>query len=154
MKLLLLQDVKNVGKKGEIIEVSDGYARNFLLPKKLASTATDGTVRAKEKEKNEQVAKKQREVEAAKAWAEQLASQDVIVKARVGDGGKFFGSITSQDVANALKTQFNHEFDKRKIQMPDSIKSLGAHTVSIRLSPEVVAKIQLKVVPLEEKHGN
>lgn len=154
MKMLLLADVKNLGKQGEIIEVSDGYARNFLLPKKLGKPATEGTVRAKEKEKLDQISKKQREIEAMKAHAEVLATQEVTVKARVGDGGKFFGSITSQDIATALKEQYNQDFDKRKIQLPEPIRSLGTHDVSIRLSPEVVAHVKVKVTALEEKHGH
>jgi len=154
VKLLLLQDVKNLGKKGDVVEASDGYARNFLLPKKLASTATDGAVKAKEKEKLDQAAKKQREIDAAKAFAQVLAAHEIIVKARVGEGGKFFGSITSQDVASALKTQFQHDIDKRKIQLPDSIRSLGTHDVSIRLSTEVTAQVKVKVVALEEKHAH
>ena len=154
MKLLLLEDVKNLGKKGEIVEASDGYARNCLLPKKLASTATDGTVRAKAKEKINQAAKKQREIDACKAYAEVLAGQELLIKARVGEGGKFFGSITSQDIATAMNSQYQHDdIDKRKIQLPDPIRSLGTHDVSIKLSPEVTAQIKVKVVALEEKHA-
>ena len=151
MKLLLLQDVKNVGKKGEIVEVSDGYARNFLLPKKLASAANEGTVRAVEKEAKDQAAKKQRELEAARAWAEELAGQTIIVKARVGEGGKLFGSITSQDVAVALKAQVQRDIDKRKLQMPEPLRALGDHTVGFKVHPEVTAKLKLKVVGSDEK---
>jgi large subunit ribosomal protein L9 len=146
MRLLLLSDVKNVGKKGEILEVADGYARNFLLPKKLASPATDATVKSKAKEQAEQVAKKARELEAARADAKEFSAQEVIVKAKVGEGGILFGSITSQDIVHAIKAQFGREVDKRKVQISEPIRGLGEFKVPVKLYPEVTAELSVKVI--------
>lgn len=146
MKLLLLQDVKNVGKKGEILEVADGYARNFLLPKKLATAATEATIRSKQKEQQDHQAKKARELEAAKADAKVLENQEIVVKAKVGEGGKFFGSVTSADIAAAVKAQFGREIDKRKIHLADPIKALGDFRVPVKLYPDVTADLSVKVV--------
>jgi len=152
MKMILLADVKNVGKKGEIVEVSDGYARNFLLPKKFAAPATDGVMKARDKEKSDLASKQQREKEAAQQWAEQLQAKELVVAVRVGEGGKLFGSVTTQDIAAAVKTQFGSEVDKRKITIPDPIKHLGVHPILIKLHPDVNAKVNLKVTA-QEAHG-
>lgn len=143
MKLVLLQDVKNIGKKGAIVEVADGYARNFLLPKKLAMAATEGVMRARDKEAADLQAKKQREKEQAQETARALEARTLQIPVRVGDNGKLFGSITSSDIAEALKKQFGHAVDKKTIQLKDPIKTLGEHEISIRLHSDVHAKIRV-----------
>jgi len=143
--MILLQDVKNLGKKGDILEVADGYARNFLLPKRLAAPATEGVMKAREKEKADNAARAARELDAAKAWAKELGEQQVEVRVRAGESGKLFGAVTSTDVAEAIKARFGREVDKRKIQL-ESIKTLGEHHVTVKLGAGVNAKVSLKVV--------
>lgn len=145
MKMILLQDVKNLGKKGDILEVADGYARNFLLPKRLAAPATEGVMKARDKEKADNAAREARELDAAKAWAKELGDNHVEVKVRAGENGKLFGAVTSNDVADAIKKKFGREVDKRKIQV-DSIKTLGEHSVTVKLGSGINAKVSLKVV--------
>lgn len=145
MKMILLQDVKNLGKKGEILEVADGYARNFLLPKRLAAPATEGVMKARDKEKADTAARQARELEAARQWAKELSEQPVEVRVRAGESGKLFGAVTSTDVAEAIKARFGREVDKRKIQL-DSIKTLGEHNVTIKLGAGINAKVSLKVL--------
>lgn len=147
MKMILLQDVKNLGKKGAVVDVADGYARNFLLPRKLAEAATDGHLRLIDKEKADQAARAQREQEKAQQLAEQLAEKAVPVKVKVGEGGRLFGSVTAADVATALSKQAGTAIDKRKVQLNDPIKKLGTYTVSVKLHPKVSAKIQVDVQP-------
>jgi large subunit ribosomal protein L9 len=145
MKMILLQDVKNLGKKGAVVDVADGYARNYLLPRKLAEAATDGHLRLIDKEKADQAARAQREQEKAQQLAEQLAEKAVPVKVKVGEGGRLFGSVTAADVATALSKQAGTPIDKRKVQLSDPIKQLGTYTVSVKLHPKVSAKIQVDV---------
>lgn len=143
MKLLLLQDVKNVGKKGTVVEVADGYARNFMLPRKLAVVATDGIVKSVGKEATDLQAKKQREKEQARELAESLGAQTLNLTVKVGDKGKLFGSITSQDIVDAVKAQFKHSIEKKAVQLKDPIKALGDYEVPVKLHPEVNAKLRL-----------
>ncbi len=145
MKMILLQDVKDLGKKGAVVEVADGYARNFLLPRKLAEAATEGHLRLIDKEKADQAARAQREQEKASELAEQLKARPVPVKVKVGEGGRLFGSVTAADIATALSKSTGISFDKRKVQLADPIKKLGSYTVTIKLHPKVSAKIQLDV---------
>lgn len=149
MKLVLLQDVKNVGKKGALVDVADGYARNFLLPKKLAAAATEGVVRTLDKQAADQVAKKQREKEQAQELAADLEAKVIALPVRVGENGKLFGSVTSQDVADAIRKQCGHSVDKKNLQIKDPLKTLGEHVISAKLHPEVVAKIRLQLVAAE-----
>lgn len=150
MKLVLLQDVKNVGKKGELVDVSDGYARNFLLPKKLAITATDGVMKKRDKEAADVVAKKQREKEQAQELAVSLQAQQLKLPVRVGENGKLFGSIGTSDIADAIRKQFNYDIDKKTIQLKDPIKSPGEHEVTVKLYPDVQAKIRLLLAAAAE----
>lgn len=145
MKMILLQDVKNLGKKGDILEVADGYARNFLLPKRLAAPATEGVLKARDKEKADTAAREARELDAARQWAKELGEKQVEVRVRAGESGKLFGAVTSTDVAEAIKAKFGREVDKRKIQL-DSIKTLGEHHVTVKLGSGINAKVSLKVV--------
>lgn len=145
MKVVLLEDVKNQGKKGQIINVSDGYARNFLFPKKLAKVADDKVVsEVKAKEEAFQY-KKAEEKKAALLLAAQLNDKTITIKA-AGGADKLFGAITAMDVASAIKAQYKIEIDKRKISI-DSIKHYGTYNAEIKLYPEINATIKVSVVP-------
>ncbi len=145
MKVILLEDVKKLGKAGEIVKVSDGYARNMLLPKQLAKEATAGNIRALEKQK----AQKEEELAQEKASAEEmkkkLQGKVVQLKSKGGEGGRLFGAVTNMDIAAAIQDQFGFEIDKKKIRIPEPIKTVGDHTAEIRLFTEINATIKVKV---------
>lgn len=147
MKVILLKDIKALGKKGDVVNVSDGYARNFLFPKKAAQEATDVSLNIlnnhKEKERKEKLA----EIEAAQKTAEKLKGQVVKIFTKAGEGGKLFGAITSKDVAEQLEKQQNFKIDKKKIVM-DTLKHVGTYEVEIKLYAEVSTKV--KVIVTEE----
>ncbi|MBD5458980.1 MAG: 50S ribosomal protein L9 [Lachnospiraceae bacterium] len=146
MKVILLQDVKSLGKKGEIVEVSDGYARNFVLPKKLGVEANSKNMNdlKLQKANEEKIAKEQ--LEAAQELAKVLATKEVVVKMKSGEGGKAFGSISSKEIAEEAKKQCGLELDKKKIQLPEAIKALGAYEVNVKLHTKVTGKLKVKVV--------
>lgn len=147
MKVVLLTDVKGHGKKGDIVEASDGYARNFLLPKKMAEVAT-ADVLNNIKGKNEAAAfHKQQEIEKAKETAKNLEGAKVVIKSKAGENGKLFGKITNQNVADAIKYQLHYVIDKRKVVLPDGIKTTGATSVELKIYPEISAKITVVVDP-------
>lgn len=148
MKVILLQDVKALGKKGEIVDVSDGYARNFILPKKVGLEANNQNMNnlRLQKKKEDKIA--QDNLDAAKSLAAELEAGKVELSIKVGEGGKTFGSVSSKEIGAAVKAQMGLEVDKKKIQLKDTIKVLGTHLVPIKLHPEVVA--ELKVVVTEE----
>ncbi len=146
MKLILQQEVKKLGNKGDIIDVSEGYARNFLLPKQLAVVATSTNVNSAVQKKAAEERKARQLLDEAKVMAAQLTKVSVVVEAKLGNGGKLFGSVTAQDVADALKKQYNIDLDKRKIEMKETVKSLGAFPVSVKIHPEVSSQIEMKVV--------
>ncbi len=150
MKVVLLQDVKNLGKKEQLVNVSDGYARNYLFPRKLAAEATSGKLKELEEKKNSEIVKKDKEKQAAKELADKLEKLEVNFKVKAGENGKLFGSITSKDVADALKSQHKTEIDKKKIVLHDAIKALGTYKVEIKVYPEISALINVKV---EEQRG-
>ncbi len=145
MKVILNKDVKGTGKAGELVNVSDGFARNMLFPKGLAIEATAGNVRQLEKKKAIEAEKKAEEKAAAKAMAEKINETSVVIKTKAGDGGKIFGSITSKDIADALKAQYGIEVDKKKVQLGNPIKNIGEMSVDIKLYPEVSATLKVKV---------
>lgn len=145
MKVILQQEVKKLGKKGEVIEVSEGYARNYLLPQKLAAPATASNVNAAEQQKGAEVHKAKKMMDEAKLYAAQLAKLSVTVAVKTGEGGKLFGSVTSKDVADALKAQHGIDLDKRKIELKDAVKNLGTYPVTIKLHPEISTKIEVQV---------
>ena len=145
MKVVLLMDVKGHGKKGDIVEASDGYARNFLLPRKMAEVAT-ADVLNNIKGKNEAAEyHKQQEIAAANEMAKSLEGAKVVLEGKAGDNGKLFGKITNQNVADAIKYQLHHVIDKRKIVLPDGIKTIGETTVEIKVYPDITAKITVVV---------
>ena len=145
MIVILNRDVKGTGKAGDVVKVSDGYARNMLLPKGYATEATDGNIRNLEKQKAIAAEKKAEEKAAAQKLAEEIAKLAVEIKTKAGEGGKIFGSITSKDIADALKEQHNITVDKKKIQLDGTIKQTGEVTVEIKLYPEVSTKLKVNI---------
>ena len=145
MKLLLEQDVKGTGKKGEIVEVSDGYARNFLLPRKLATPADAQAVNAANIQKSAAAHKKFQAGVAAREMAKQLEGAVVTVKGKVGENGHLFGSITGKEIAAALKEQKQVEVDKKKIALSDPIRALGEYTIRVSIYENTFANIKVVV---------
>ena len=146
MKVVFLEDVKGQGKKGEMKTVSDGYARNYLLPRKLAAEATPDAINAiklKEKAKAAQAAK---EKQLAEEYAKQLEAVQVVVRAKAGNGGKLFGAVTSESISRALKEQFDMDIEKNKIVQTEPIKSFGTYSVKAKLGYEVSGKINVLVI--------
>lgn len=146
MKVILLEDVKSLGKKGEVVKVSDGYARNLLFPKKLGIEATAKNMNDL-KLKNQHAEKiAQENLEAAKALAEEIGTKEVTVAIKTGEGGKTFGSVSSKEIAAAAKEQIGMELDKKKLQLPEGgLKSLGVYEVGIKLHPQVTGTLKVKV---------
>ena len=145
MIVILNKDVKGTGKAGDVVKVSDGFARNMLLPKGLATEATQGNIRHLEKQKAIAAEKKAEEKAQAVAQAEKIKEISVVIKTKAGDGGKIFGSITSKDIADALKNQHKIDVDKKKIQLGTPIKNIGEMTVDIKLYTEVSASLKVIV---------
>ena len=148
MKVILNQDVKGQGKKGDMIEVSDGYARNFLLPKNLAKEATKENINVLQGQKDSQEYRKKKELEEAQEIKEKVEAVKVTIKAKAGENGKLFGSVTSKDVSEELKMQHHIKIDKKKFVLPDGIKALGTTDVEIKIYPGVVAKLKVQVESL------
>ena len=146
MKVILLEDVKSLGKKCEVVNVSDGYARNFVLPKKLGVEANSTHMNdlKLQKANADKVAKEQ--LEAAQALAKELETKEVVLKMKAGEGGRAFGSVSSKEIAVAAKEQCGLELDKKKIQLPDAIKALGVYEVNVKLHTKVTGKLKVKVV--------
>ena len=146
MKVILLEDVKSLGKKGEIVEVNDGYARNFILPKKKGVEADSKNLNDLKLQKKNDEKMAQERLDDAKALSDKLATQSITIKMDAGVEGKLFGSISTKDVANEAKKQLDLEFDKKKVVLPENIKQLGTYDVKIKLHPEVQATLTIKVV--------
>ena len=145
MKVILKQDVKGLGKKEEIVNVSDGYARKFLLPKGLAVEATEANLNIMKTKKEAEKTKKEKELLAAKALAEKLKDITVVIRTKAGENGKLFGSITSKDISEKLKSDFNIDIDKKKINLQEPIKSLGVSEVEVKVYPEISTKMTVKI---------
>ena len=145
MIVILNRDVKGTGKAGEVVKVSDGYARNMLLPKGYATEATEGNIRSLEKQKAIAAEKKAEEKAAAQALAEKLKDVTVKIPAKAGENGKVFGSITSKDIAEKLQEQHKITVDKKKIQLDGPIKQTGSVTVDVKLYPEVSGKLNVEI---------
>jgi large subunit ribosomal protein L9 len=146
MKVILLQDVKTLGKKGQVVEVSDGYARNAILPKKLGVEATSKNLNDL-KLQNQHADKVAAEnLAAAQELAKTVEQQKVVVKIKTGEGGKLFGSVSAKEIAEAAKAQTGLELDKKKMQLPEAIKALGTYEVPVKLHPQVTAKLSVQVV--------
>lgn len=145
MKVILKADVKGLGKKDSLVEVSDGYARNFLMPKGLAMEATSSNINVMKNKNESDRMKKEKELAKAKETAEKIKNITLIFKAKASEGGKLFGSITNKDVADKLKVDFKLDVDKKQIILEDVIKSLGTTEANIKLYPEVSAKLKIKI---------
>jgi large subunit ribosomal protein L9 len=146
MKVILLQDVKSVGKKGEVVEVSDGYARNVLLRKGQGKEATGKNMNDLKLQKANADKVAQEQLEAAQALAAEMKDKKVTVSVKTGEGGRVFGSVSSKEIAEALKSQLGYDIDKKKIQLEGPIRSLGVTMISIRLHTKVTAEIGVHVV--------
>jgi large subunit ribosomal protein L9 len=145
MKVILLADVKNVGKKGDVVNASDGYARNFLFPRKLAQEATEENLHIINQKKESERKKKLAELEEAQALADKLRNKEIKITAKTGEHGRLFGAITNKDVADAIKKQFSIDIDKKKVVM-NSIKQTGVYDVEVKLYAEVSTKMKAVIV--------
>ena len=145
MKVILLKDIKGTGKKGDIINASDGHARNYLFPRKLAKVATESSVKELEHHKESAKKRKEEELENAKQLANRIEEVEIEIKSKAGDSGKLFGSITNKDIAEILNNEHGFEIDKKKIVI-NSIKAIGTFTAEIKVYPKVVAKVKITVV--------
>ena len=149
MKVILLEDVKSLGKKGEIVNVNDGYARNYVLPKKLGVEANSKNMNdlKLKKANDEKVAKEH--LDAAKAFAKGMEEDEVVLSIKGGEGGKTFGSVSTKEIAAAYKEQCGKEIDKKKIVLPEAIKNFGVYEVSVKLHPSVTGKLKVKVTQMK-----
>ena len=145
MQVILNQDVKGTGKKGQLVNVSDGYARNFLLPKGLAKEATKDNINILKGKKESLEYKIKTETDEAKAIAEKMKEISVVIKAKAGESGKLFGSVTSKEVSEELTKQHHIQLDKKKFVMPDGIKTLGVTEVDVKLYTGIVGKLKVDV---------
>ena len=148
MKVILTQDVKGKGKKGQMVEVSDGYGRNYLLPRGLAKEATNSNINVMEGQAASAEFRRQKEIEEAQALSAKLKEISVELKAKAGENGKLFGSITSKDVAEALTSQHHIKIDKKKFVLPDGIKTLGTTVVEIKIHAGITGKLRVNVTAL------
>ena len=145
MQVILLEDVKTLGKKGDTVKVSDGYAKNMLLPKKLAVEATQ---KAKNELKNQQKRDSiiaQNQLDEAKAYGEKIAKETVQLTMKAGEGGRVFGSVSSKEIVTAAKQQFGFDIDKKKLQMPEPIKAFGTYEIPVKLHPHVTTTLKVQV---------
>lgn len=148
MKVILLEDVKKLGKKGEVVEVSDGYARNFVLPKKLGVEANSKNMNELKLQNANKERVAQESLDAAKELAELMEKDQVVVSIKAGEGGRTFGSVSSKEIAQSYKEQCGREIDKKKIILPEPIKSFGVFEVAVKLHPKVTGKLTVKVTEL------
>ncbi len=146
MKIILQQDVNKLGKKGDVLEVSEGYARNFLMPKKYAIEATPHNLNAVNQHKSSVERKKKQAADEARLLAAQLGKIELTIPVKVGDNGKLFGSIGGKDISEHLAAQHNVEIDRRKIEIQGEIKGPGDYDVLLRVHPEITSKIKIHIV--------
>ncbi|MPW25296.1 50S ribosomal protein L9 [Alkalibaculum sp. M08DMB] len=147
MKVILSEDVKGLGKKGELVKAKDGYARNFLFPKGLAIEATNTNLKRNEEENKAKLVQKQKETEQAKLLAEKISNTTLTIQAKAAEDGKLYGSITSKDIYNSLKTTQGIEVDKRKINLDEPIRNIGSVEVTIKIQPNIFGELKIKVIP-------
>jgi len=145
VKIILLQDEKKLGKKGDIVEVSEGFARNFVLPKKIGVEATPKNLNDLKLQKSNEAKVAQEQLDNANAMAALLETKEVVVTIKAGENGRTFGSVSTKEIAAALKAQTNIDVDKKKIVLPEAIKSFGVYNVPIKLHPKVTGNIKVKV---------
>ena len=149
MKVILLEDVKSLGKKGDVVNINDGYARNFVLPKKLGVEANNKNLKdlKLQKAKEEKIARQQ--LEAAQAFAKEMEEDAVVLSIKAGEGGRTFGSVSSKEIAQAYKEQKGKEIDKKKIVLPEPIRSFGVFEVGVKLHPKVTGTLRVKVTEMK-----
>lgn len=145
MKVILLEDVKSLGKKGQLVDVSDGYARNFILSKKKGIEATAKNMNDLKLQKAHEDKLAAQRLEEAKLFAAEIAKAEVVLELKVGEGGKLFGAVSSKEIAQAAKEQLNMELDKKKLVLPNAIKTVGTTSVSVKLHPQVTAELKVVV---------
>ena len=145
MKVILLEDVKSLGKKGQLVDVSDGYARNFILSKKKGIEATAKNMNDLKQQKAHEDKLAAQRLEEAKLFAAEIAKAEVVLELKVGEGGKLFGAVSSIEIAQAAKEQLNMELDKKKLVLPNPIKTVGTTSVSVKLHPQVTAELKVVV---------
>ncbi|ENK1245109.1 50S ribosomal protein L9 [Clostridium tepidum] len=145
MKVILLKDVKSLGKKGDLVNASDGYARNYLIPKKLAEQATENNLHILNNKKEAERRQKLKELEEAQKLAKSLMGKEIKFKVKIGENGRLFGSITSKDISEKLKEQYKIDIDKKKI-VADTIRQTGIYEAEIKIYPEVSAKVKVSVL--------
>lgn len=148
MKVILLEDIKGVGKKGQLLNASDGHARNYLIPKKLAVEATKGNLNELEKKEKSELAKKQKEKEEAIELGKQLEQKPIKIHVKTGENGKLFGSVTNKEIAQALEEQTGIKIDKKKIILEETIKNIGTKTIEVKLHPNVTSKLNVEIIEL------
>ena len=145
MKIILLKDVQKLGKEGDLVEVSDGYARNFLFPRKAALEATGDNLELWKEKKAKQEEEQKEQREKALKIKKELENKTLELKAKGGKGGRLFGAITSKDIAQGIKTQFGHGIDKKKIELKENIKEAGLRTIPVRVYPEITADLKVSI---------
>lgn len=153
MKVILADDVDNLGRKGDVVAVADGYARNFLIPKKLAMFATKGGLRQAEQMRKAREEEEKKVKEAAAARVGRLGASPVYISARAGEEGRLFGSVTKADIARAVEDQLGEKIDRHLVRLDDPIRSLGTHTVDVNLHEEVNGMVTVEVIAHEEEEG-
>ena len=145
MKVILKQDVKGLGKKDDLVNVSDGYARNFLFPRGLAVEANQSNLNIVKTRKEAEKSRRDRELAQARELAEELRDVEVVIRAKTGENGKLFGSITSKDISDKLKEDFGMDIDRKKIVIPDTIKTTGTYEIDVKLYPEVSGRLKDRI---------
>lgn len=145
MEVILLQDVKSLGKKGELVKINDGYARNYILPKKLGVEANAKNLNDLKLQKAAEEKRKKEILDEATALGKEIEAKTLVMAIKSGEGGRTFGSISTKEIAAELKVQYNIEIDKKKLVLADPIKSVGTHTVGVKLHPEVTVELKVKV---------
>lgn len=149
MKVILLEDVKSLGKKGDVVDVNDGYARNYVLPKKLGIEANNKNMNDLKLKKANDEKLAQEQLKAAQDFAKAMEEEEVILSIKAGEGGRTFGSISTKEIAQGYKEQCGKEIDKKKIILPEAIKSFGVFEVGVKLHPSVTGKLKVKVTQMK-----
>ncbi|MBR1670562.1 MAG: 50S ribosomal protein L9 [Butyrivibrio sp.] len=145
MQVILLEDVKSLGKKGEIVKVSDGYARNYVIPQKLGVEATQKNKNELRNQQKRDSIIAQQQLDEAKAYAGKIGKETVQLTMKAGEGGRVFGSVSSKEIVTAAKQQFGFELDKKKLQMPEPIKAFGTYEIPVKLHPQVTGTLKVSV---------
>lgn len=145
MKVILLQDVKNIGRKNDVVDVAEGYARNFLIPRGMAQEATSGNLRQRKQERAAQAQRQEREETEAREAAAKLEQHAIVMKVKAGEGGRLFGSVTAADIAAEVKSQTGVDVDRRRIDLREPLKTLGVHELSVRLYEGVHARLKVEL---------